>query len=79
MTYTVYAIKSISKDYIYVWMTNDLEKRLDEHNKGKTKSNKYYAPFKLLYQENQPTRVDARNREKQLKSWYWKEWLKTLL
>jgi putative endonuclease len=34
MMIIVYAIRSISRKYIYVGMTNDLKRRLEEHNKG---------------------------------------------
>lgn len=78
MVYIVYALRSTIKDYIYVWMTNDLDKRLKEHNSWKTKSNKHYAPFIVLFQEEHNMRIKAREREKYWKSWCGKEQLKTL-
>jgi len=47
----VYAIKSISRNYIYVGMTNNIVRRLGEHNKGENKSTKAYIPFILLIRE----------------------------
>ena len=47
----VYAIKSLIKNYIYVGMSNDLERRLSEHNKGENRSTKAYKPFILIYKE----------------------------
>ncbi|TAM99842.1 MAG: hypothetical protein EPN39_05595 [Chitinophagaceae bacterium] len=41
----VYALKSLSRNYIYVGMTNSLERRLKEHNEGRNKSTKPYRPF----------------------------------
>ena len=76
--YTVYAIKSIQRNYIYVWLTNNLERRIKEHNLWQSSTTKPYAPFVLVYSESCDTRVDAREREKYLKSGCWKEFLKSL-
>jgi len=48
---TVYAIKSQKKDWIYVGQTDNLERRLKEHNSGFNKSTKPYFPFELIFQE----------------------------
>ena len=74
----VYAIKSLSRNYIYVGMTNDLERRIAEHNNGENKSTKAYRPFKLIYSETFPDRISARAKEKYLKSGIGKEFLKML-
>ena len=63
----VYAISSLTKNYIYVGMTKDVEARLVRHNKGREKTTKPYAPFRLIYTEVCANRVKARVREK-----YWK-------
>jgi len=34
----VYAISSISKNYIYVGMTEDIKSRIERHNKGYEKT-----------------------------------------
>ena len=74
--YYVYVIKSINSDYTYTWMTNSIERRLNEHNNWKTKSNKKYTPFKLIYFEEVENSTEARRRELFLKWWIWREWLK---
>ena len=76
--YYVYAIKSLLKQYIYVGMTNDIERRLIEHNKGETRSTKAYKPFVLIYKEQLATRMEARQKEKYLKSGVGKEFLKSI-
>ena len=76
--YIVYAIKSEVDGRIYVGFTKNFEKRLSEHNHGKTKSTKGYRPWKKLYVENIETRLNARKREKYLKSGIGKEYLKSL-
>ena len=79
MSYYVYVIRSVNYDYTYTWITNNIERRLKEHNLWKTKSNKKYAPFKLIYLEEVEDSLDARKREKYLKWWSWRKWLKSKL
>ena len=57
-------------------MTSDVNKRLNEHNAGKTKSTKGYRPWKLFFYEKYNSREEARKREKYLKSGIGKEWIK---
>jgi len=74
----VYAIKSKVKKYIYVGMTNHLERRISEHNKAQNRSTKAYIPFILIYQEEFNSRAEAREKEKYLKSGIGKEFLNSL-
>ncbi len=74
--YYVYAIKSLERTYIYVGMTDNVERRLDQQNKGQNLSTKAYKPFKLIYVESHKTRIEARKREKYLKSGIGKEFLR---
>ncbi len=57
-------------------MTNDIKRRLTEHNNGKTKSTKFYKPWDLFLYEEYESREEARKREKYLKSGYGKTWIK---
>ena len=75
----VYALKSTSRNYIYVGMTSNLERRVNEHNIGRNKTTRPYKPFVLLYSELQEDRISARKREKYLKSGVGKEFLRSLL
>ena len=76
MAYIIYAIKSSVDNRIYVGLTRNLEKRIKEHNQGRTKSTKGFRPWFLIYKEIVETREEARNREKFLKSGCGKEFLK---
>ena len=78
LMFYVYAISSRVKNYIYVGLTNNLERRLKEHNNGRSKTTKSYVPFDLLYSEILESRKAARIREKYLKSGVGKEFLKSL-
>jgi len=64
----VYMLKSTKKEYHYVGSTEDLKRRIEEHNQGKTKSIKHLVPFELLYYEAYKTRLLARKRELELKN-----------
>ncbi len=74
--YTVYVLKSITRTYLYVGMTNNIERRFLEHQRGKERTTSPYRPFNLVYTENFSLRVEARKQEKYLKSGSGKEWLK---
>ena len=78
MFYT-YAISSLNKNYIYVGLTSNLERRLSEHNKGYNKTTKPYKPFNLIYFESFSTRIEARKKEKYLKSGIGKGFLKNFI
>ena len=77
--YNVYAIVSNKDKRIYIGIVKDVEARLKEHNKGKTKSTKYYRPWTLFYSESAESRLLARQREKELKSGVGREFLKEKL
>ena len=72
----VYVLKSVSNWRFYVGMTGNLENRLKEHNAGYTKSTKGYRPLELFFFETYSTSVEAREREKYLKSGVGKEYIK---
>ena len=76
--YYVYALRSLVRNYIYVGMTHDLDRRIVEHNNGENRSTKAYKPFVLFYPEKFKTRPEAREREKYLKSGIGKEFLKSI-
>jgi putative endonuclease len=66
--YTVYVLQSLRYDYKYVGRTKNLDRRLSEHNAGKTRSNRMYRPFRILYAEEIQGYTQACRREKYLKS-----------
>jgi len=76
--YTVYVLRSTSKIFRYVGMTNDIKRRLSEHQNGKSKTTSRFLPVELIYSEIFDTRIQARNREKYLKSGVGREFLNSL-
>lgn len=75
----VYAIKSTKRNYIYVGLSNDVDRRLSEHNKGYNKTTKPYSPFVLIYKQAFSSRMEARSKEKFLKGGSGKKFLKSLI
>jgi len=63
----------------YTGFTSDLAQRLEQHNRGTTKSTKNRGPWVLIYQEDVATRAAAMRREKVLKSGQGREELKRIL
>jgi len=43
----VYILRSLIRDFIYVGSTNNLERRLVEHNSGLVQSTKAYRPLEI--------------------------------
>ena len=75
----MYILKSESKGLLYKGFSKDPKKRFLDHNAGKNKSTKGHRPWKLVYIEKYPTRVEAREREKYFKSGIGREYLKNKL
>lgn len=76
--YTVYVLKSLSTKKSYVGMTDNLERRLNEHNQGKSMFTKKFIPWEVIYKEDFEERFQARNREKYFKSGAGRNFLKSL-
>jgi putative endonuclease len=66
--YVVYVLESGTSGLWYVGFTESLERRLLEHNSGKSKFTSGHLPWKLIYSEVIEGREEARKREKYLKS-----------
>ncbi|WP_194776775.1 GIY-YIG nuclease family protein [Pararhodonellum marinum] len=66
--YFAYILKSLKDSGFYYGHSNNLEKRLIEHNKGKVRSTKSRTPFILYYSEKFPTKSEAYKREMFFKS-----------
>lgn len=75
----VYILQSLKNGRYYIGSTENPEKRLAEHNGGKTKSIRYLTPFELKYKESYNTRVEARRREAYLKKLKSRKYLEKLV
>ncbi|MFA7420819.1 MAG: GIY-YIG nuclease family protein [Melioribacteraceae bacterium] len=67
MSFTVYILKSLSRERYYVGHSADTVKRMSEHNSGKVKSTKAFVPWKIVYTENFESKSEAFKREMQIK------------
>ncbi|MBI3586826.1 MAG: GIY-YIG nuclease family protein [Ignavibacteriales bacterium] len=76
--YFVYALRSLKDNRFYIGMTSDVIRRFERHQRGGVSSTKNHRPFVLLYSEELETRVQARQREKFLKSGAGHKFLKSL-
>jgi putative endonuclease len=76
MFYT-YIIKSLTNNSYYYGSTSDIEKRLKDHNSGKSRYTKSRRPWVLHYVESYPTKTEAIRREMYFKSIDGYNWLKS--
>jgi putative endonuclease len=60
-------------------MSDDYKRRFEEHNHGRGRSTKPYAPFKIIMIENFPDRLSARKKEKYWKSGCGREIIKRII
>jgi len=77
--YYLYILTNTYSRVLYIGVTNDLLRRLDEHHTSSKRSFAYrYNLKKLLYFEAWDTAEQAIAREKQLKRWH-REWKLNLI
>jgi putative endonuclease len=68
--YYVYMMTNVSRVVLYTGVTNDLERRVWEHQRGECKGfTKTYRVTHLVYHETYSQIDDAIAREKQIKGW----------
>jgi putative endonuclease len=79
MSYYVYILQSFKDKNFYTGYTNDLERRLVQHNQSKSFPMQFRKPFKLIYYEMCLSKDDAVAREKYLKSGMGKRFIKNRL
>ena len=75
----VYVLKSEKNNRLYYGSTNNLERRIKEHNIGHSKDTKLSRPFRLVYFEEFETLKEARNRELFFKSGKGRSYIKERL
>jgi putative endonuclease len=69
-TYWVYILTSRPNGTLYIGVTNNLQKRLEQHRAGLgSEFVKKYSVYQLVYVEGFVSPKDAIAREKQLKNW----------
>ena len=67
--YFVYILQSLKTGRLYIGHTNNLDRRVEEHNTGRGgKYTRQNGPWKLVYNESSADRPSAVKRELYLKS-----------
>ena len=64
----VYVLSSVKTKFMYIGSTNNLERRLTQHNDGEVQSTKAYAPYKVSAYVAVETEKQARNLEQYFKT-----------
>ncbi|PIR75071.1 MAG: excinuclease ABC subunit C [Candidatus Magasanikbacteria bacterium CG_4_9_14_0_2_um_filter_42_11] len=69
MSFTVYFLESRQDTQRhYIGFTENIKKRIIQHNQGLVTSTKKFRPWKIIYLEIYPNKADALGRERFLKS-----------
>ena len=69
MVFYIYILQSLKNNKLYVGHTNNLKRRICDHNNGwGSKYTCQNGPWKLVYSESHPDRPSAIKRERYLKS-----------
>ena len=77
--YYTYVIQSEKDDNLYVGFTKNLKLRFEKHSKGQVESTRDRRPLNLIYYEACLSQDDATKREKYLKSYHGRMFLKNTL
>ena len=77
--YYTYVLKSIKDNKNYIGCTKNLKLRFEQHRKGKVNSTKNRRPLMLIYYEACLNQQDATHREKYLKTYHGKMFIKKRL
>ena len=75
----VYILESSKDEDFYIGYTQDLKKRLEQHNAKMSFSTKSRAPFTCIYVESCRNEKDAKRREDYLKTTQGRRFLKMRL
>ncbi len=63
----VYILKSKKDNKLYIGYTEDLKRRIAEHQKGRVENTSHRLPVELIYYESYRDIDDAKAREKSFK------------
>lgn len=77
--YFLYILQNSKNGGYYIGSTSNTERRLLEHNSGKTKSLKYLRPLKIVFKKEFPTEREAKQMELKLKKFKNKKILERII
>ncbi|MFH0828835.1 MAG: GIY-YIG nuclease family protein [Candidatus Kerfeldbacteria bacterium] len=65
--YSAYIIQSTVDGRFYIGCTNDVHRRIHEHNSGYSRYTKPYVPWKLVFEKRCATLSEAKRLERTIK------------
>jgi putative endonuclease len=65
----LYILQSKSTGRFYIGSTNELARRISEHNRQHSLATRGRGPWELVYQEPYEALLEARRRELEIKRW----------
>ncbi|MEK7144371.1 MAG: GIY-YIG nuclease family protein [Patescibacteria group bacterium] len=74
--YLVYILKSLKDNHLYIGRTNNIKRRLAEHNRGAVSATKYRMPFILLKTIETESEMESVRLEREYKKGYKREEIK---
>jgi len=74
-----YILRCVTTGRFYVGHTENLAKRLTEHNNNRTVSIKNRGPWELVYSEAFSSRAEAMRREREIKRMKSHAWIERLV
>ena len=75
----VYVLRRAKDDQFYVGSTNDVRRRVQQHQRGENTSTAKRLPIELIYFEGHRSKMDALRREKYFKTTKGKVMLRQIL
>ena len=79
MFYYIYVLQSLKDGRFYVGYAKDLKLRFEQHRLGRVVSTRNRRPLKLIYYEACLNQKDSTHREKYLKTYHGKMFIKNRL
>jgi putative endonuclease len=67
MSFTLYILFSKNKNKFYIGHSDNMTRRINEHNSGQNKSTKSGKPWEIVYQKEFQTKSEAGKEEARLK------------
>lgn len=75
----VYVLENKETNRYYVGSTTNIDKRIKQHKQGHTRTTRVLGTTELVYTEIYNTIEEARRREKQIKSYKSKKYIRSLI